>query len=104
MRHNPTPRFNPILLALLLAATGCATTHSYQSYKVIHDLDLLQSGDEVRIVLKNGETMRGTITAVNPPYFDVSTFDRGDRQINRASIHVAERIEKVRFSEPPEGS
>lgn len=98
------PRIHPILLALLVAISGCATTHTYQSYQVIHDLELLQSGDEVRIILKNGETMRGTITAVEPPYLDVATFDRGDRRINQASIHVAERIEKVRITEPPEGS
>ncbi len=94
-------RFTLTLLAVLVAVTGCASTHSYQSYQVVHDLQTLQPGDEVRIVLKTGETMRGTITAVDLPFLDISTFDRGDRRINRASIHVAERVDKVRFSEPP---
>ncbi|MBK36426.1 MAG: hypothetical protein CME26_12985 [Gemmatimonadetes bacterium] len=83
---------------------GCASTHSYQTYLVVHDLSTLQTGEEVRIVLKGGETMRGTVKAVALPDIEISTFDRGDRKINRASIHVAERIVRTRFSEPPEGS
>ncbi len=94
-------RLNLTLLALLVIVAGCASTHTYQSYQVVHDLESLKPGDEVRVVMKSGETMRGTIVAVNLPYLELSTFDRGDRRINQASIHVAERIKKVRFSEPP---
>jgi len=90
-----------LLVILCLVApilTGCTAPYTYMSYEIVRQIAQLKAGDEVKIVLKEGETIRGTVVQVDEPFVNVATYDTGKRRLEWDSIRVLERIRRTQVT------
>lgn len=93
---NPRPLW---VLALLLAVS-CAQTVSYQEFEVIHDLNELRVGDEVRVEHRDGQVRRGTVESIVSTDLKLITFTHGKQTVRWSALRLVQRVKRVMFSEP----
>ncbi|MDP6778725.1 MAG: hypothetical protein QGI83_18365 [Candidatus Latescibacteria bacterium] len=74
---------------------GCGSSYTYRSYEVIHRVDLLKPGDEVRVVPVNGAPFRGSLLSKTELVAVVATEGGGERAIAWTDIRVVERVVKA---------
>ena len=92
-------RWVSIFTIALTCLCGCVTTHTYLSYEVVRELDRIKVGDEVRIVLKTGDTVQGTVLRVRASALMIASRERGERRVPWEDIQVAERVSKAKVKE-----
>lgn len=92
-------RWISILTVALVCLCGCVTTHTYLSYEIVRELDQVKVGDEVRVVLKTGDTVQGTVLRVRESALMIASREQGERSISWEDIQVAERVSKAKVKE-----
>lgn len=88
------------LAAVASGAWSCAKTYSYQSYEVIRAFDQVKPGEDIKVVLKDGELVQGTIVQVVGDVLTVATFDKGRKKVRWADVRVAETVKKTVVTVP----
>ena len=85
-------------LTLAPCMVGCARHYTYLAYTVIHTPAEMKVGDEVQIVPKAGDTIRGTLVRIEGYRLTVAAEGGAERTVAWEDIRALERVRNTRIT------